>query len=48
MKIVQKPVKLPHLIKINHTPAGADHPIKRRHPIKDSKYFRKKTKRSKK
>jgi len=50
MKIVQKPVKLPHLVKVNHTPAGADHPVRRPHPIKDSKFFRmkKKPKRSKK
>ena len=50
MKIVQKPVKLPHLVKVNNTPAGADHPIRRPHLIKDSKFFRmkKKPKRSKK
>ena len=31
-KIVQKARRVHHLIKINHTHGGADHPI-RRHPL---------------
>ncbi len=42
MKVIHKPHIPVPLIKINHTPKGGDHPIKRKHPIKDSKFFRRK------
>lgn len=44
MKIIHKPQRPVPLIKINHTPKGGEHPIKRKHPIKDSIFFRKKPK----
>ena len=47
MKVIHKPHRPVPLIKINHTPQGAGHPITRKsnikkHPIKDSKFFNKK------
>jgi hypothetical protein len=47
MKVIHKPHRPVPLIKINHTPQGGDHPIKRKSnikktPIKDSKFFRRK------
>jgi hypothetical protein len=49
MKVIHKPQRPVPLIKVNQTPKGGDHPIKRKsnikkHPIKDSKFFRPKYK----
>jgi hypothetical protein len=33
MKVIHKPHKAIPLIKINHTPKGADHPIQRKKPF---------------
>ena len=48
MKHIYKPQRPVPLIKVNHTPNGGDHPIKRKHPIKDSKFFRRKPKKTRK
>lgn len=45
MKHIYKPQRPVPLIKINQTPNGGDHPIKRNHPIKDSKFFKNKRQR---
>ena len=44
MKHIYKPQRPVPLIKINHTPNGGDHPIKRKSniKIKDSKFFKNK------
>jgi hypothetical protein len=42
MKVIHKPQRPVPLIKVNQTPKGGDHPIKRNHPIKDSKFFKNK------
>ena len=49
MKVVHKPHS-PALVKVNHTPQGGGHPLppRKHRPIKDSKFFKKKPKRSKK
>lgn len=40
MKIIHKPKLQPKLVLINKTHKGADHPIRKRKEIEDSRFFK--------